>query len=208
MDVPAVAAHPMPVFFYGEMKFTGPGVFVTRTGHQLGATQGAALYGVVQDQVCDISPDVCRAAAAPETAASAPLYDNGSHGRDAAFIGAPDGYSVCRVAVDWGNVSMPREATFAARIQRSSERDGVTFDASATDPYRSANWIAANVLTAFVREDLLAQSNCWADGTAAWTCQSRFCSDIRLDARFEMPPRRDRPVVCIGGGPAACSEQQ
>ncbi len=205
MDIVGLAANPMPVFFYGEMKFAGQGVFVTRTAHQLGAAQGSALYGVIQDQVCEISPDLCRKAAAPESAANAPLHLSGDLGPEAAFIAAPDGYSVCRVAVDWGNVAMPRDAAFAARIERTAERDGVTFDATATDARRSANWIAANVLVGFVREDLLASSPCWADGTTAWNCRGRFCSDIKVEARFEMPPRRDRPVVCLRFAGMTCS---
>jgi hypothetical protein len=202
MSLPAALPSPMPVFFYGEMKFTGSGVFVTRTAHQLGAWQGSVLFEIIQDQVCEISPDLCRLAVAPESAANATLDWDGIEGRHAAFIAAPGGYSVCRVAVAWNNVSMPREATFAARIERTFARDGVALEASGPEPFRSANWISASVLVSFVREDRLSASACWPDGTAAWNCRSRFCADIKLEARFEMPPRQDRPVVCLD--PDAC----
>jgi hypothetical protein len=81
---------------------------------------------------------------------------------------------------------MPAGATFSATLDRSIEGDGVSVAARVAQAHRAANWIRADVLLAFVRTDLLASSNCWADGTVAWKCASRFCADIHPAGRLEM----------------------
>ena len=196
---------PVPVFYYGRFEMTEAGTFVARTGRELGREQGQALNGTMQALICEVATDYCGKAAAPEYAAPIEIVEGQSGDEHRGLVTSPPYYSICRAAIDWINKAITPENTLTAGILRTPTQDGLAY-AATTPPSAGGklHWIGADLLLTFVRDDLLATSDCWEAGATAWNCAGPFCNAIRSGARFLMPAEQRPPVPCSRDGEGRC----
>ncbi|WFU26325.1 hypothetical protein QA649_08985 [Bradyrhizobium sp. CB1717] len=181
----SVSASAQPIDRPETFQAWEGGGFLLKTWKELGSqeaqaliTAGCAAYGVD----CSSQAAAIRAAAQQ----SRQYYRSGNVATTAridrhpgeeyyAKFDSPNGYTICKAAIDIKNGSITGPSTFNGSIQRTGE-DGLGLYAVVPKNRPTGQWVRFNLVVRYVPAGTLQQYDCWPNNTLVVQCTGQNCN--------------------------------
>lgn len=188
INAEAFAADPI----YTQVRFsiTEHGNFAGQVFKNLGTPEAAALVTAG----CAAYGVDCSGAAAAVAEAIKQIYagDSKSGNEHHGIYRAPVGYEICQAKIDWGNTGIDGGSTFAARIMRSPQDNGLGYYAAVPTGGGRGHGVTSDLYLKFVPAGEVPKSDCFPTETIVWNCKGQDCGNKEplSDSYGIYPPAR------------------
>jgi hypothetical protein len=122
-----------------------------------------------------------QAAAAGKILQQIKAADNHGGNEHHGIFNSPPGYEICKAKIDYGHSGFSANATFASRIVRQPNQNGLGFYADVAPNPGEGTGVDADIYMQFVPAGTTSQYACWPNGGIPWNCHGHGGCDPKPD---------------------------